>query len=109
VYLRDAKRKPAAVPTVIEFREGDAWHPAGVEWTDHVKAVRLTRFDGAVEIDFDEPQRVRLSDTDWTDSFITRATCRNILIDLLEPAHSSGSAATRRVAYRIAPIEADRP
>jgi len=106
VYLRDAKSK--AVPTAVEFQAGGTWEPAGSEWRNGVTAVRLTRFEGTVEITFEEPQRIRLSDADWTDSYITRASCRNILIDLLDQKKPLPAAVTRTVAYRIAPAPAAR-
>lgn len=105
VYLRDTKNQAAAAPTAIEFQSAGAWQPAGAEWVDKVTAIRLTRFEGAVEVTFDQPQRVRLSDADWVDTYITRAACRNILIDLLEQGKPMTGPGTRTVAYRIAPAE----
>jgi hypothetical protein len=97
IYLRDAQRQAKAAPTVIEFQVGDAWTPATDAFQFGVTAVRLTRFDGAVTIAFDEPQRMKLSPAEWADTYLTRANCRNILIDL------TGDKSAR-VGYRIAAV-----
>jgi hypothetical protein len=105
VYLRDAKDQAQATPTAIEFQVADRWAPATDQFTDRVQAVRLTRFTGAVVITFDRPRRVKVSPADWADTYLSRGTARNVLIDLLE----SGDQPTiikgiRQVAYRIEPV-----
>jgi len=103
VYLREQRKQKSAKPTLIEFRLAGTWQPATAEWQDKVEAVRLTRFTGTVEIEFETPQRTRLATEDWVDSYLSRASCRNLLIDLLrdtgQPAQLNG---TRTVSYRIA-------
>lgn len=58
--------------------------PATAEYQENVTAVKLTRFRGAVQVLFDRPQRVKLSPAVWADNYLSRARCRNVLIDLLE-------------------------
>ncbi len=102
IYLRDAKRQPQATPTTIEFQTDETWAPATVDYQDLVTAVRLTRFEGVVIIAFDNPQRVKLSPADWSDTWLTRNQSRNVLIDLLG---SDGKPATidgeKSVSYTI--------
>jgi len=57
VFLREAALQPKATPTTIEFQAGGKWAPATAEYRDKVTAVKLTRFDGAVQIKFDQPRR----------------------------------------------------
>jgi hypothetical protein len=57
-------------------------------------AVLLHRFNGAVRIEFDRPRRVKLSPAEWADPYLTRAACRNVMIDLLDGEEM-------RVGYRI--------
>ncbi len=105
VYLRDAKEQAQALPTVIEFRVDGKWAAATDAFTENVTSVRLTRFTGAVVVTFDAPRRVKLSAADWADTYLSRGTARNVLIDLLEagdkPAALKGE---KRVAYRIEPV-----
>lgn len=105
VYLHDARRQPMAQPTSIEFRIGDAWQPATADYQEEVVAVRLNRFAGAVEIRFDHPRRVKLSPEDWKDTYLTRAVCRNVLIDLLENKDQPAAVKKATVSYRIAPAK----
>lgn len=86
VFLQEAGSQPKAVPTVIEFQIDGKWAPATAEYRDRVTAVKLTRFTGAVQVAFDRPRRVKLSPAVWKDTYLSRATCRNVLIDLLEGA-----------------------
>ncbi len=103
VYLRDAVAQPMAEPTTIEFRVDGKWAPAVETLTANVTAARLRRFDGAVDVIFDKPARVKLAPA-WTDSYMSHASCRNILIDMLG---SSGAPAPIKgvlgVSYRIEP------
>lgn len=59
VFLREASLQSKATPTKIEFRFDGKWTPATAEFQEKVTAIKLTRFDGAVEIVFDRPQRVK--------------------------------------------------
>lgn len=104
VYLRDAGTQPGAVPTTIEFQVGGKWQPATDRFAA-VQAVRLTRFGGAVLIAFDRPRRARLSAADWSDTFLSRGTARNVLVDLMETNDVAARlAGTKKVRYRITPI-----
>ncbi len=111
VFLRDTRKTPKASPTVIEFRSGDKWISATKKFEEKVTAVRLKRFSGAVRITFDRPRRVKLSDANWEDKYLTRATCRNILIDLLEVGDRPVALKNaKKVAYCIEPaiVRGDR-
>jgi hypothetical protein len=101
IYLRDTKDQPKATPTVIEFQVGDKWLAATDTSTEKVKAVRLTRFTGAVIVTFDQPRRVKLSATDWADTYLSRGTARNVLIDLLESDKPTALKHTTTIGYRI--------
>ena len=102
VYHRDAKAQPGVGSAVIEFQSGGSWSAGTESWSEKVQAVRITRFKGSVVVTFETPRRVKLSPKDWADNFLSRATCRNVLIDLLE----NGDKATtlkgeKKVAYRV--------
>lgn len=104
VYLRDAQTQPKATPTVIEFQVGGKWTPATDKFAAAVQAVRLTRFDGAVLVAFESPRRVKLSPTDWSDTFLSRGAARTVLVDLMEagdfPRELKGM---KKVSYRLTP------
>lgn len=105
VYLRDSQHQPNAKPTVIEFKVDDKWSAATENFVSQVEAVRLSRFTGAVLITFDAPRRAKLSPTDWADSYLSRGTARNVLIDLLESSDQPAALkAPRKVGYRIEPV-----
>ena len=103
-YIHNPETQPK-VPSSIEFQVGGQWKPATDAYMDKVQAVKLTRFDGAVVVKFESPRRVKLSPANWVDSWFTKSTARNVLIDLLEsndqPAAVKGE---KRVAYRIEPM-----
>ena len=84
--------------TKIEFQTDRKWALATTDLQKRVAAIRLTRFNGVVEIRFDKPQDVKLSPADWQDTHMTRAICRNVLIDL-------GGGGERSAAYSIAPAK----
>lgn len=106
VFLRELRKQSKAKPTTIEFEVEKKFSAATAEWTDRVRAIRLQRFDGSVQITFDRPRRVRLSDVDWSDSYISRATCRNILIDLLD-GQSPAVPRSVGVGYTIASVRGE--
>jgi hypothetical protein len=55
-------------------------------------------------ISFDKPCRVKLSPEEWKDAYLTRAICRNVLVDLLGSANKPAVLnEARTVAYRIEP------
>lgn len=104
VFLREAGRQSKVEPTRIEFEVDGKWTPATAEFQDKVTAARLTRFDGQVLTKFARPRRVKLSPEDWQDTYLSRAACRNILIDLLETGGEPAILREASVAYEIAPV-----
>jgi hypothetical protein len=101
VFLREATNQPKLQPTAIELRRKDAWQSASVDWTDDVTAVRLSRFGGAVLIEFDRPRRIKLAPNEFNDTYLSRASCRNLLIDLLENNDQPTVLSSAQVRYRI--------
>lgn len=101
VFLREGSHQPKASPTTIEFQADGTWIPATDTFADKVTGVRLSRFSGAVAITFDRPCRVKLA-SQWADTYMTRAACRNILIDLLENGDRPKVINdVRTISYRI--------
>ncbi len=88
--------------TAIEFQVGKGWIDATDQPAKNVDAVKLSRFNGAIEIRFDKPRTVKLAPGEWRDSHMSRALCRTILIDLLatdgKPAKVDGE---KTVTYTI--------
>ena len=105
LYLRDAREQAAAKPTLIEFQVAGKWGPAQDRFVSAVQAVRLTRFDGAVLITLDRPRRVKLSPSEWSDTYLSRGTARNVLVDLMEaddvPTALKGM---KKISYRLTPV-----
>lgn len=101
-----------SIATNIEFLTSGRWGPATEDPQDSVTAVRLTRFNGKVKVTFDEPQQLRLSPSEWKDTYMTRAVCRNILINCLPASDDTGAGDTgadktdagRTIAYTITAI-----
>lgn len=104
VFLRDAGLQPNATPTIIEIQVDGKWIAATDQWHAEVSNIKLTRFDGAVQITFDTPRRIKLGPSEWTDTWFTRAACRNILIDLLDKPDQVQPVPTTSVGYRISAI-----
>lgn len=107
VFHRDTKLQPQAALAQIEFQSSDGkWTAASNVWSEQVKAVKITRFAGAVVVAFDKPRRVKLSPADWKDTFLTRATSRSVLIDLLENSDKPLALKdAKKVSYRISPVK----
>lgn len=83
LFIRDAARQRNAPYHKIWFLSNGVW--VEVDTTtpyENVQQVKVERFNGAVRILFETPQRVLLSDV-WVDGFQSGATCRNVMIDLL--------------------------
>lgn len=102
VFLREDRK---TTPTAIEFQTDDKWIPATEAYQEKVTAIRLTRFEGAVQIKLDHPRRVKLSPQDWKDTYLSTAVCRNIMIDLLEDGKgtvNSEGAKVVRYEFEIA-------
>jgi len=87
----------ANVAAKIEFQIDKKWAAATDKPQTGVAAVRITRFGGAVEITFDKPRTARLSPKEWADTYLSRAVCRNVLVDLKPDGDI--------VRYRIAPAK----
>ncbi|MCX5658537.1 MAG: hypothetical protein NTW19_02300, partial [Planctomycetota bacterium] len=104
VFLRDAASQAKAAPTTIEFQVGDAWAPATEAYTEKVSAVRLKRFEGAVVVRFDKPQRAKLSPKEWNDTWFTKAMARNVMVDLLASGDKPAAVKdVRTLKYRFEP------
>jgi hypothetical protein len=102
VFLREAGLQPKATPTTIEFQAQGQWAAATAAFQENVTAIRLKRFDGAVAVTFDRPRRVRLSPEDWQDTYMSHASCRNILIDLMDGTARPAAVKAASVRYTIA-------
>ncbi len=105
VFLRETAQQAKSQPTTIELLQDEIWSVAGANWTEQVAAVRLTRFNGAVLVEFDRPRRVKLSPADWQDTYLSHAACRNILIDLLENKDQPRVLGTAAISYRLRPAQ----
>lgn len=105
VFLRDTAQQAKATPTSIQFQAAGKWSPASVVWVEEVSAIRLSRFAGAVEITFDRPRRVKLADSDWIDPYLSKASCRNVLIDLMENRDQPRVLTSASVGYRIQAVK----
>ena len=103
IFLHEAQRQAKSTPTAIAFQIDGQWQPATNEFRAKVAAVKLTRFQGEVRIVFDQPQRVKLSPADWTDTFLSRARCRNLLVDLLDGSAPTVLRGEKVVGYQINP------
>ena len=103
VYFGSGQSQKTNANTRIEFKADGEWTPATDQYTEKVQAVRLTRFAGAVQITFDKARRIKLSPAEWQDKWLNRgATCRNVMIDLLETGDKPATiTAARTVAYDI--------
>lgn len=95
------------VPHQIWFLIGNQW--VAIDSTDTslhegVQQVKIRRFNGRVRIVFDTPRSVKLSEQ-WYDGYQSGATCRNILVDLLENAGQPIPLPTQVVfRYQILPL-----
>ena len=108
VYLGNPRPQRKAAPTAIAFQVRGAagkWEPATAKYTEKVRAVKLTRFDGAVVVTFDQPRRAKLSPAVWKDNWINAgATARNVMIDLMENGDKPAAlTAAKKISYRIEP------
>jgi len=83
VFIANTPPREGTSSVDIQFRSGEQWGAAGVEYQDRINAIKVKRNEGTMLISFASPQRVKLSPRVWTDQYQSRATCRTILIDLL--------------------------
>ena len=101
VFLREKDAQRSVTPTAIDFLVGGEWLPATETLTSNVTAARLRRFDGAVDVIFDRPSRVKLAPV-WDCKYMCYPSCRNILIDLLDNTGTPASIKfVRETSYRI--------
>lgn len=100
LFLNDGTRV-AETKARIQWQVGERWLDAEPRSQADVKAVRVDRYGGKVLITFDRPRRVQLSPREWVDGFQSRATCRTVLIDLLDGGAKSGDNVG--VRYTLAP------
>ena len=93
-------KQDAKIAATIEFMVDGKWAPAT---TTAVKAtaVKISRFKGAATVTFEQPQRVKLSPKAWADAYLSRASCQNVLIDLLNNGDKPSPIKATKIAYRI--------
>lgn len=105
VYLGAGQEQKGHASVRIEFQVRGKWVLA-TEQPASVTAVRITRFGGAVIVTFDRPSVAKLAPADWADDWLNKyATCRNVMVDLLDGAHMAACLqGERAVRYRIAPV-----
>jgi hypothetical protein len=103
VFLRDARYQKRSAPAVIEFQTGETWVKATAEFHENVSAIRITRFKGTVQITLDKPRRVKLSPVDWIDGYQSKASCRNVLVDLLGADGAEKPLGEASIVWRISP------
>ncbi len=88
----------------VTFLVGKDWIDATDQSQKDVGALRIRRFDGTVEIEFDKPQTVKLSPAEWRDTHMTRALGRTVLIDRLDTGGKPGSVDGKQtLTYTITP------
>lgn len=83
---------------VVEFYVDDTWVAGNTNLIENVSAVRTTRFDQAVEIIFDSPQRAKLSSKRWTSTSVG-SQIQNLMVDL------SGITSGTRVMPALATVQ----
>ncbi len=83
VFLHDSPQEKDARVT-IQFQVDGQWREATPRPQASVKAIRVERFQGALLVTLDRPRTVQLAPGEWKDGFQTRATCRTVLVHLLE-------------------------
>ena len=89
IFLSNTRQKNAE-DTKIEFRIGDTWSKAVTEMTDNVSAIRASRFGGAVVIEFDQPQRVGISEIVVTE-YQKKDRYQMVKIDLMRTGGKPGA------------------
>ncbi len=88
--------------TKIEFQVGNTWSDATDSYVNNVKAMRIHRHAGEVTVTFEKPCRAKLAPKEFTDTYVSRAKCRNVMIDLLENGDKPGALkGEKKTSYRI--------
>ncbi len=95
------------IPHRIQLRSGDNWLDATADFQDDVTAVRVERFNGALSITFQQPQRVRLADRPFETTYMSHASTRNLLVDLLPGNRRPAPLPSVTIRYRISPEPLD--
>lgn len=103
LYIRDGRTPIKGETFRILYRSGDSWQPLPAERTVQAVKLRVERFNGAIDIDLDRPRPMKLSPQEWLDGYMSSATCRNVLIDLLQAGGREHTFESLNVSYRIAP------
>jgi hypothetical protein len=104
IYLGDERKGKLQTVTWSAWKQGQ-WVDLGTEALTDVERVRIGRGTGEVLVQFDSPATVRLSESNWQDSYQSRATARNLMIQL--PARSaSGQAWTSTWGWRLSASDA---
>lgn len=93
-------KQPDTLEAKIEFKVDGNWVPATTD-AKKVAAIRISRFKGAATITFEQPQRVKLSPANWQDMYLSHASCRNVLIDLIDNDDKPTALKAKKIAYRI--------
>lgn len=102
--------RPDSAPTVdITYIINNQPAPATVEPVSGVTAIHIDRQQGGVDIVLAKPARVRLSPGTWVDGYLSSATCRNVMIDLLDGQERPDLPVNSRVFYRIVPGQRTPP
>lgn len=92
------------VPREVRFHADGGWHEAGDEFREAVTRIRFSRFGGAAEIVFEQPQRVRLATERFQGTYMSRAAAHNILVDLLGSAGEAAALPDVSLRYEILPL-----
>lgn len=88
---------PPGIESRVYLDTGSGWRPADTRPTSGVRRIRIDRQDGAVEIEFDRPQRAGLAPRAGTSG-------HNILVDLLERDGEAKVLESFGVVYTIRPL-----
>ena len=102
IFLGDGRMAKGEMIRIL-YRAGDGWQPLPADRTVSTAKVRIERIQGAIEMEFDRAWPMKLSAKEWVDGYMTSATCRNVLIDLLNAKGADQAFETVSVSYRIAP------
>lgn len=100
VFLYNAAKAPKPDLVRILYRDGESWKPVPADKPVKTVKLRVIRYTGAIDIELDRARAVKLSANDWTDGYMSSATCRNVLIDLLE-ADKASPFETLEISYRL--------
>lgn len=101
VFLNESRQGEDS-DTTIEFRIEGSWQPGSGVAIRGVQAVRASRFGGAVLVEFDEPQRVSLSEV-ITTRYQKKDRLQMIKVDLLAAPEAGVQSMPRKakVGYLI--------